>query len=209
MLDLRHRSRDRCEQRIKDAKDLGFLAVPHYSYAANRVWMHAVMLAGMLSSWAGLLGENPDELAAAKKTACDFRRNGYPSTSEQAKATRKAARSWWWLWDPGSLRARVLSTAATVARHARRVRVVSTAVQLTPACWPWRWQGSGDWPYRCSARPGCRLLHARCSVPLLDENPVDPSRPALDYQAASRHAWKRIKTVSAVRARGMGGITTP
>lgn len=123
VLDLRHRSRGRCEQRIKDAKDLGFLAVPHYSYAASRVWMHAVMLAGMLSSWASLLGADPDELAAAKKTACDVRRNGYPSTSEQAKATRKAARSWWWLWDPGSLRARVLSTAATVARHTRRVRV--------------------------------------------------------------------------------------
>lgn len=30
-LDLRHRDRGRCEQRIKDAKDLGFHAVPHHS----------------------------------------------------------------------------------------------------------------------------------------------------------------------------------
>ncbi|WP_334145196.1 transposase, partial [Corynebacterium nuruki] len=73
VLDLRHRGRGRCEQRIKDAKDLSFLAVPHHSFAA--------------------------------------------------KKARTAARSWWWLWDPGSLRARLLSTAATVARHARQVRV--------------------------------------------------------------------------------------
>jgi hypothetical protein len=122
-LDLRHRGRSRCEQRIKDAKDLGFLAVPHHRFAANRTWMHAVILAGMLSTWARLLGADPAELATAKTTACDMRRNGYASRSDEAKAKRKAARSWWWLWDPGSLRARVLSTAATVARHARQVRV--------------------------------------------------------------------------------------
>ncbi|MGP9761274.1 IS1380 family transposase [Corynebacterium sp. AOP12-C2-36] len=123
VLDLRHRGRGRCEQRIKDTKDLGFLAVPHHSYAANRIWTHAVVLAGAMSTWARLLGAEPAELAAAKTTACDMRRNGYSTTSEQAREKRKAARSWWWLWGPGSLRARVLSTAATVARHARQVRV--------------------------------------------------------------------------------------
>lgn len=123
VLDLRHRGRGRCEQRIKDAKDLGFLAVPHHSFAANRIWMHAVFLAGALSTWSRLLGAEPAQLAAAKKTATDMRRNAQQTKSLAAKNARAAARSWWWLWDPGSLRARVLSTAATVARHARQVRV--------------------------------------------------------------------------------------
>lgn len=122
-LDLRHRGRGRCEQRIKDAKDLGFTAVPHHSYAANRIWTHAVVLAGALSTWARLLGADPAQLAAAKTTATDLRRHCHQSRSLDAKAARKSARSWWWLWDPGSLRVRVLSTAATVARHARQVRV--------------------------------------------------------------------------------------
>lgn len=30
----------------RDAKDLGFLAVPHHSFATNRIWMHAVFIAG-------------------------------------------------------------------------------------------------------------------------------------------------------------------
>lgn len=123
VLDLRHRGRGRCEQRIKEAKDLGFLAVPHHSFAANRIWMHAVFLAGTLSAWSGLLGADPAELAAAKKTACDMRRHGFHRKIQQAKVAHKAVRSWWWLWDPGSMRAKVLTIAATVARHARQVRV--------------------------------------------------------------------------------------
>ncbi|MGP5184982.1 hypothetical protein ACTXKY_14925 [Corynebacterium variabile] len=123
VLDLRHRGRGRCEQRIKGAKDLGFFAVPHHSFAANRVWMHAVFLAGALSTWTRLLGAEPALLSAAKKTATDLRRGTRQSESLAAKKARTAARSWWWLWDPGSLRAKVLSTAATVARHARQVRV--------------------------------------------------------------------------------------
>lgn len=123
VLDLRHRGRGRCEQRIKEAKDLGFLAVPHHSSAANRFWMHAVFLDGALSTWSRLLGADPAQLAPAKKTATDMRRSAHQTKSLAAKKARTAARSWWWLWDPGSLRARVLSTAATVARHARQVRV--------------------------------------------------------------------------------------
>lgn len=85
--------------------------------------MHAVILAGALSTWARLLGADPTQLAEAKTTATDLRRHAHQSRSLEAKMARKAARSWWWLWDPGSLRARVLSTAATVARHARQIRV--------------------------------------------------------------------------------------
>lgn len=85
--------------------------------------MHAVFLAGALSTWSRLLGAEPAQLAAAKKTATGMRRSAHQTKCLAAKTDRTAARSWWWLWDPGSLRARVLSTAATVARHARQVRV--------------------------------------------------------------------------------------
>lgn len=124
VLDLRHRGRDRCEQRIKDTKDLDLTAVPHHNYAANRIWTQAVVLAGAMSTWARLLGADPTLLVAAKTTATDLRRDGHQSPSLEAKQARKSAHSWWWLWNPGSLRARVLSTAATIARHARQVRQV-------------------------------------------------------------------------------------
>lgn len=48
VLDLRHRDRGRCERQIKDTKDLSFLVVPHHSFAANQIWMHAVFIAGAL-----------------------------------------------------------------------------------------------------------------------------------------------------------------
>ncbi|AEK38177.1 transposase for insertion sequence element [Corynebacterium variabile DSM 44702] len=97
VLDLRHRGRGRCDQRIKDAKDLGFLAVPHHSISANRVWMHAVFLAGVLSTWSRLLGAELAQLSASKKTATDLRRGTHQSKSLAAKKARTAARSWWWL----------------------------------------------------------------------------------------------------------------
>lgn len=123
VLDLRYWGRERYEQRIKDIKDLGFLALPHYSFAANRIWMHRVMLAGMLNTWSKLLGADSRSLAAANQTAYDMRSNGYTSRTEQSKAQRRSARSLWWLWDPRSLRARVVSTTVEMARHVRQVRV--------------------------------------------------------------------------------------
>lgn len=92
--------------------------------------MHTVFLAGALSTWSRLLGADPAQLSAAKKTATDLRRGTHQSRSLAAKKARTAARSWWWLWDPGSVRARVLSTAATVARHARQVRVHSDLPEM-------------------------------------------------------------------------------
>lgn len=94
-LDLRHRGRGRCEQRIKDTKDLGFLAVPHHSYAANRIWMHAVILAGALSTWARLLGADPALLTDAKATATALRRDGHRAAGLDVRQARRSARSWW------------------------------------------------------------------------------------------------------------------
>lgn len=197
VLDLRHRGRGRCEQRIKDAKDLGFLAVPHHSFAANRIWMHAVFLAGALSTWSRLLGAEPAQLVAAKKTATDMRRGTHQTKSLAAKAARSAARSWWWLWDPGSLRARMLSTAATVARHARQVRVhldgnaphaglLAAALARIRAL-------SVVWP-----QPNLPRFSSVCLVLVPTEFPLDPSsRPWFEHPPAVSHALSRIRRRSA------------
>lgn len=95
-LDALHRGRGRCEQRIRDLKDCGLGKLPHEAFGMNQAWIHAAVLAMNLITWCGLI------IAAASTTA-DQRR------------------SQWWVWEPKTLRARMLSIAAVVVRHARRV----------------------------------------------------------------------------------------
>ena len=54
-LELRHRRRARCEDRIRLAKDSGLSNLPLKSFNGNRIWCHLVMLAGDLTSWMQLL----------------------------------------------------------------------------------------------------------------------------------------------------------
>jgi len=50
-LELRHRSRARCEDRIRNAKDTGMRNLPFKSFAANQIWMAIVALALNLTAW--------------------------------------------------------------------------------------------------------------------------------------------------------------
>jgi hypothetical protein len=50
-LELRHRRRARCEDRIRNAKDTGARNLPFKSYAANRIWLAIVALALDLTAW--------------------------------------------------------------------------------------------------------------------------------------------------------------
>lgn len=95
-LDVLHRGRGRCEQRIRDLKDCGLGKLPHEGFRMNQAWCHVAVLAMSLVTWAGLV-------TAAGSTAAQQRR------------------SRWWVWEPKTLRARMLSIAAIVVRHARRV----------------------------------------------------------------------------------------
>ncbi|MFC6714298.1 IS1380 family transposase [Branchiibius cervicis] len=54
-LELRHRRRARCEDRIRIAKDTGLANLPLKSFNSNRIWCHLVMLAGDLTAWMQLL----------------------------------------------------------------------------------------------------------------------------------------------------------
>jgi len=50
-LELRHRRRARCEDRIRIAKDTGLANLPLRSFDSNRIWCSIVMLAGDLLAW--------------------------------------------------------------------------------------------------------------------------------------------------------------
>ena len=54
-LELRHRRRARCEDRIRISKDTGLTNLPLHSFAQNRIWCALVMLAVELTAWTQLL----------------------------------------------------------------------------------------------------------------------------------------------------------
>jgi hypothetical protein len=54
-LELRHRRRARCEDRIRAAKDTGLTNLPLHAFDANQVWCAVVALAADLTAWTQLL----------------------------------------------------------------------------------------------------------------------------------------------------------
>jgi len=54
-LELRHRRRARCEDRIRCAKDTGLRNLPLHGYAQNKIWCEIVALACELLAWTQLL----------------------------------------------------------------------------------------------------------------------------------------------------------
>ena len=54
-LELRHRRRARCEDRIRAAKATGLRNFPLHDFAQNRIWLAVITLAQELLAWAGLL----------------------------------------------------------------------------------------------------------------------------------------------------------
>lgn len=59
VLELRHRRRARCEDRIRNAKDTGLRNLPLHGFDQNRIWCQIVALASEITAWMGLLG-HPD-----------------------------------------------------------------------------------------------------------------------------------------------------
>ena len=54
-LELRHRRRARCEDRIRCAKDTGLRNLPLHGFAQNQLWCEITALAGELLAWTQLL----------------------------------------------------------------------------------------------------------------------------------------------------------
>jgi len=60
-LELRHRRRARCEDRIRNAKDTGLANLPLHDLDQNRIWCALVALAGDLTAWTQLLAFTTDQ----------------------------------------------------------------------------------------------------------------------------------------------------
>jgi hypothetical protein len=54
-LELRHRRRARCEDRIRNAKDTGLRNLPLHGFAANQIWCELVAMASELLAWTAML----------------------------------------------------------------------------------------------------------------------------------------------------------
>ena len=54
-LELRHRRRARCEDRIRCAKDTGLRGLPLHGFAQNQIWCELVAMAGELTAWMAML----------------------------------------------------------------------------------------------------------------------------------------------------------
>ena len=59
-LELRHRRRARCEDRIRSAKDTGLQNLPLHDYAQNQIWLTVVALALDITAWMQILGFRDD-----------------------------------------------------------------------------------------------------------------------------------------------------
>jgi hypothetical protein len=90
-LELRHRRRARCEDRIRCTKDTGLANLPLHDFAQNQIWCAIVALAADLTAWMQTLALTGHE--------------GY----EQARR-----------WEPKRLRLRLFSIPARHARTGRR-----------------------------------------------------------------------------------------
>jgi hypothetical protein len=54
-LELRHRRRARCEDRIRNAKDTGLRNLPLHGYGQNQIWCELVAIASELLAWTQML----------------------------------------------------------------------------------------------------------------------------------------------------------
>ena len=100
-MELRHRRRARCEDRIRCAKDTGLTNLPLHDFAQNQIWCAVVALACDLTAWMQTLALT-----------------GHPG--------HETARR----WEPKRLRLRLFSIPARAARTGRR-RLLHLATTAT------------------------------------------------------------------------------
>lgn len=60
-LELRHRRRARCEDRIREGKDTGLRNFPLHGFDQNRIWLALIQLASEITAWSGLLAHPQHE----------------------------------------------------------------------------------------------------------------------------------------------------
>jgi hypothetical protein len=68
-LELGHRRRARCEDRIRNAEDTGLRNLPLHGFAQNRLWCELVAMAGELLAWTAMLALDGPARAWETQTA--------------------------------------------------------------------------------------------------------------------------------------------
>lgn len=98
VLELRHRRRARCEDRIKAMKDTGLRSLPLHGFDQNRIWIEIACLASELITWMQLLafGTTPPRRWAPKT----LRLRLFAAAARLARHARRThlrfARHWPW-----------------------------------------------------------------------------------------------------------------
>lgn len=98
-LELRHRRRARCEDRIRTAKDTGLTNLPLHGFAQNQVWLAIVALASELTAWMQMLA-----LAGSDARRWEPKRLRLRLFSIAGRIARRARKTYLRLseWAPGS-----------------------------------------------------------------------------------------------------------
>lgn len=78
-LEVRHRSRARCEDRIRISKDSGLRNFPLTGFGQNRIWLQIVALAGEISAWTELLAFGEHEARRREPKRMRFRLFAIPA----------------------------------------------------------------------------------------------------------------------------------
>jgi hypothetical protein len=96
-LEVRHRRRARCEDRIRAAKDTGLRNLPYHDFARNEIWCEIVLLAQDLTAWMQTLSLDGEYKTAEPKR---LRLRLFAVAGQLVRGGRrrrlKLARSWRW-----------------------------------------------------------------------------------------------------------------
>lgn len=88
-LELRHRRRARCEDRIRNSKDTGLNNLPLNDFAQNQVWIAVVQLATELTAWMQMLA-----FTGTPARTWEPKKLRHRLFSVAARIGRKARRTW-------------------------------------------------------------------------------------------------------------------
>jgi hypothetical protein len=88
-LELRHRRRARCEDRIRNAKETGLRNLPLHDFSQNQIWVAVVMLATELTAWMQMLA-----LAGTDARVWEPKRMRLRLFSIAGRIARRSRRTW-------------------------------------------------------------------------------------------------------------------
>ncbi len=95
-LELRHRLRARCEDRIRNLKDLGLTNLPLHDFAQNQVWVETVLLAADLLVWTQTLSLVQHRRAEPKRLRLRLLHVAAHVVSHARQTTLKLPQDWPW-----------------------------------------------------------------------------------------------------------------